>query len=583
MRGLPFTCTARQVVDFFAGGQQAGSGGSTRCQVLADEEGVLFVKNHDEKPTGDAFVLFATEDSAQRALSKHHQNIGARYVELFRSSVAEVQQVLSISMEPLEPQADRAKSASSNQLVASQKRSQPIPTMASRGPTTAWQRNEPAATYAQAATSIRAQQEAAPLSIQNSDEADSSPPTSSSSAFDSNSLNGSSSATAAGDLSNSTGASRGLDKAGCRLDKTEDSSSSSGRLTAPSDASQLLSSSSSSSGCSLAQSPISSSSPSLISRQATNAPLPANVHQNYYHHQVRRQNNNHHHQARHSHRQQTNLGHHSNFPYGHHYQTVGLSHPQAAHYYAPPHFYPALGPHLAPPGADAADLQCRDCIRLRGLPFEAQFEDVLHFLGKHSEHIVFQGIHMVYSGQGQPTGEAVIQMDSVEAASRAAQEAHRRVMSVGKKQRYIEVIPSSLEDLKPSLGCGLAALAASRTAAHFAPLDPSLQATPYGSQPSYQAASSLSHQPHLSPAALYVAPVVPAAPSSTVDEGQPEGGKGRESRCGSAAAEAGGPGQELDPALAAGSHLSAMATAAVTYYPYLYYYAQQVPLPPPYH
>ena len=41
----------------------------------------------------------------------------------------------------------------------------------------------------------------------------------------------------------------------------------------------------------------------------------------------------------------------------------------------------------------------KDCIRLRGLPYEAQVEQILEFLGDHSKKIVFQGVHMVYNAQ----------------------------------------------------------------------------------------------------------------------------------------------------------------------------------------
>ena len=41
----------------------------------------------------------------------------------------------------------------------------------------------------------------------------------------------------------------------------------------------------------------------------------------------------------------------------------------------------------------------RDCIRLRGLPYEASVTDILTFLGEHSRNIVFQGVHMVYNAQ----------------------------------------------------------------------------------------------------------------------------------------------------------------------------------------
>ena len=41
----------------------------------------------------------------------------------------------------------------------------------------------------------------------------------------------------------------------------------------------------------------------------------------------------------------------------------------------------------------------KDCIRLRGLPYEAQVEHILDFLGDHAKNIIFQGVHMVYNAQ----------------------------------------------------------------------------------------------------------------------------------------------------------------------------------------
>lgn len=69
--------------------------GQKPCQVLDGEDGVLFVKKADGRATGDAFVLFAKEEDAAKALSKHRDCIGSRYIELFRSTTAEVQQASS--------------------------------------------------------------------------------------------------------------------------------------------------------------------------------------------------------------------------------------------------------------------------------------------------------------------------------------------------------------------------------------------------------------------------------------------------------------------------------------------------------
>ena len=41
----------------------------------------------------------------------------------------------------------------------------------------------------------------------------------------------------------------------------------------------------------------------------------------------------------------------------------------------------------------------KDCIRLRGLPYEALVEHILEFLGEHSKNIEYQGVHMVYNAQ----------------------------------------------------------------------------------------------------------------------------------------------------------------------------------------
>ncbi|XP_039297317.1 RNA-binding protein fusilli isoform X2 [Nilaparvata lugens] len=214
MRGLPYDCTAEEVLEFFDRGENS-------CKVMDGTDGVLFVKKPDGRATGDAFVLFAEDEVAPKALSKHRDLIGSRYIELFRSTTAEVQQVLNRSMDP--------------------KTFEVTPT---------------------------------PL------------------------------------------------------------------------------------------------------------PLPA------------------------------------------------LPQPM-----------PLLPQHVITSGTR------KDCVRLRGLPYEAQVENILEFLGEHAKNIVFQGVHMVYNTQGQPSGEAFIQMDSESSAFMTAQQKHHRYMFYGKKQRYIEVFQCSGDDM----------------------------------------------------------------------------------------------------------------------------------------
>ncbi|XP_054722773.1 LOW QUALITY PROTEIN: RNA-binding protein fusilli-like [Uloborus diversus] len=219
MRGLPYDCTPKQVLLFFASGEHP-------CRVMDGEDGVLFVRKADGRATGDAFVLFAGEEDATKALQKHREVIGSRYIELFRSTTAEVQQVLNRCMDPR--------------------------------------------TYEQP------------------------------------------------------------------------------------------------------------------------QPLLSNI-------------------------------------------------PQV----------PLISSQLLPPGSR------KDCIRLRGLPFEAAVEQILEFLGEHSKNIIYQGVHMVYNAQGQPSGEAFIQMDTEHSAFMAAQQRHHRYMIFGKKQRYIEVFQCSADDMTLVLSGGI--------------------------------------------------------------------------------------------------------------------------------
>ncbi|CAK1543605.1 unnamed protein product [Leptosia nina] len=224
MRGLPYDATPQQVLEFF-------SAGDDPVQVLDGEDGVLFVRRADRRATGDAFVLFANVEDGPKALARHRKLIGARYIELFLSTIAEVQQVLNRSLETRTSQ--------------------------SSTPSTA---NPPA---------------------------------------------------------------EGL--------------------------------------------------------------LPV-----------------------------------------------------------------ALVPqHVITSGT------AKDCVRLRGLPYESQVEHILNFLDEFAKNIVVQGVHMVFNAQGHPSGEAFIQMDSEASAYLCAQQKHHRYMTFGKKQRYIEVFQCSGDDMNLVLTGGV--------------------------------------------------------------------------------------------------------------------------------
>ncbi|XP_078062029.1 G-rich sequence factor 1-like [Mustelus asterias] len=73
LRGLPFSCTAEDVTNFFAG-----------LEIV--EDGVTITRDYRGRNTGDAFVQFVSQEAAEQALTKDRQMIGSRYIEIFRST-----------------------------------------------------------------------------------------------------------------------------------------------------------------------------------------------------------------------------------------------------------------------------------------------------------------------------------------------------------------------------------------------------------------------------------------------------------------------------------------------------------------
>lgn len=86
MRGLPFTATIPDVTQFFAG-----------CELVASPENkaIMFTTTQDGRPTGEAFVEFASEEDQKEALKRHRNKIGSRYIELFVSSKDDMTQAPS--------------------------------------------------------------------------------------------------------------------------------------------------------------------------------------------------------------------------------------------------------------------------------------------------------------------------------------------------------------------------------------------------------------------------------------------------------------------------------------------------------
>lgn len=76
LRGLPYSCNEKDIIDFFAGLN------------IVD---ITFVMDHrGRRRTGEAYVQFEEPEMASQALMKHREEIGNRYIEIFPSRKNEV-------------------------------------------------------------------------------------------------------------------------------------------------------------------------------------------------------------------------------------------------------------------------------------------------------------------------------------------------------------------------------------------------------------------------------------------------------------------------------------------------------------
>ena len=77
LRGLPFGCSKEEIVQFFSG-----------LEIVPN--GITLPVDFQGRSTGEAFVQFASQEIAEKALKKHKEIIGHRYIEIFKSCRAEV-------------------------------------------------------------------------------------------------------------------------------------------------------------------------------------------------------------------------------------------------------------------------------------------------------------------------------------------------------------------------------------------------------------------------------------------------------------------------------------------------------------
>ncbi|XP_028313253.1 G-rich sequence factor 1 [Gouania willdenowi] len=81
LRGIPFSSTEDDIIDFFSGLDIA-------------ENGIVMVTNAKGRKSGEAYVQFSSQEAADKALLRDRELIGSRYIEVFPSRQREVEAFL---------------------------------------------------------------------------------------------------------------------------------------------------------------------------------------------------------------------------------------------------------------------------------------------------------------------------------------------------------------------------------------------------------------------------------------------------------------------------------------------------------
>lgn len=106
LRGLPWSCTAEQIIKFLNGinivnksdsqpkSEQSIPGGAAITTKCEDEvkPAVYLTTNAEGRPSGEAFVEVSTEDDLNEALKLNNNLMGQRYIEIFRSDPQQLRQ-----------------------------------------------------------------------------------------------------------------------------------------------------------------------------------------------------------------------------------------------------------------------------------------------------------------------------------------------------------------------------------------------------------------------------------------------------------------------------------------------------------
>uniref|UniRef100_A0A8D3ATF9 RRM domain-containing protein n=1 Tax=Scophthalmus maximus TaxID=52904 RepID=A0A8D3ATF9_SCOMX len=83
VKGLPWTTTAEDLLQFFS-----------ECRICDGRNGIHLTKNRQGKPSGRAYIEMEHESDVVRALEKHRQYLGSRYVEVYEVTNSDAEIIL---------------------------------------------------------------------------------------------------------------------------------------------------------------------------------------------------------------------------------------------------------------------------------------------------------------------------------------------------------------------------------------------------------------------------------------------------------------------------------------------------------
>ncbi|KAI1724877.1 RNA recognition motif domain-containing protein [Ditylenchus destructor] len=79
LRGLPYSASEKDVRDFFEGLKPLD---------------IMFINSNDGRPAGECYVEFESKEDVAKAMEKHQQNMGKRYIEVFTVSGLDLNKIM---------------------------------------------------------------------------------------------------------------------------------------------------------------------------------------------------------------------------------------------------------------------------------------------------------------------------------------------------------------------------------------------------------------------------------------------------------------------------------------------------------